>query len=277
MNVRHVLYAITAVALIGGWEALSRDPSSAEGTSRLFSVARATVSFEIFLGALAVAGALISPGGVARRLGLTRGRLSAAHTLILVVGTLGISAALDALLDLSQLREHSSLAEFEHLVSGIHGRELLCAFLAFVFAPGIAEEFLCRGLLQRGLVRRLGAPLGILLASLVFGALHIDPVHAAFAGALGLYLGAVCQLANGIRAAIACHIANNGVALLSAAMFPQPWIEASWVVFFLGVAVALGALWWVRVRVESAAANSPPRGDAPGGPTPNCGKKPPIL
>jgi membrane protease YdiL (CAAX protease family) len=258
MSIRHVLFAITAVALIGGWEALSRDASTADGASRLFVVARATLSFEIFLGALAVAVALFSANGVTHRLGLTRGRLSTAQTLVLVVGTLGISAALDALLDLSQLREYSSLAEFEHLVSGIRGRELLVASVAFVFAPGIAEELLCRGLLQRGLVRRLGAPLGILLASLVFGVLHIDPIHAVFASALGLYLGAICQLANGIRAAIACHIANNGVALLSAALFPEPWMEASWTVFVLGGAVALGALHWVRIRVESVDTDSGP-------------------
>jgi membrane protease YdiL (CAAX protease family) len=219
--------------------------------SQLLEVARATLSFEIFLGTLAVAGALLVSGGVTRRLGLQRGHLSPAQTAILVAGTLGLSAALDSLLDLSGLRAHSSLAEFEQLVSGIRGRELYFAGIAFAIAPGVCEELLCRGLFQRGLVPRLGAPLGILLASMIFGLLHLDPIHAVLAGFLGLYLGVVCHLANGIRAPIACHVANNGVALLSAAILPDAWAVGGWGVVLLGGAVAMGAVARVRIQLQS--------------------------
>lgn len=245
-------FAVSGFTLIGVWSGLFGQSKLDDEASRLIDAARATLSFEIFLGLLALAGAVFASGGPARRLGLASGRLSPRQTSTLIVGTLGMSAALDALLDLSQLREHSTLAEFELLVAGIRGRELATAFLAFAIAPGICEELLCRGLLQRGLVTRLGAPLGILLASVIFGALHLDPVHSAFAGLLGLYLGAICYSANGIRAGIACHVANNSVALASAAFFPEPWVEMNWGIFFIGAAVALGAIWRVRVQLESA-------------------------
>ena len=98
--------------------------------------------------------------------------------------------------------------------------------------------------MQRGLVRRLGAPVGILLASAIFGALHVDPIHAASAAALGLYLGIASHLAGGIRASIACHTVNNLVALGTGAFLPGldagglPAVGA-------GGVTALGALWLV--------------------------------
>ena len=67
--------------------------------------------------------------------------------------------------------------------------------------------------MQRGLVRRFGAPVGIPLASAIFGALHVEPIHAAAAAALGLYLGLASHLAGGVRASIACHTVNNLVIL----------------------------------------------------------------
>jgi len=276
MSLRSVWIAVLGGALIGVWGGVFDDPQSGDEASRLVEVARATLSFEIFLGLLAVAGAMFASGGITRRLGLGRGRLSPTQTVFLIVGTLGMSAALDALLDLSQLREHSSLAEFEGLVAGIRGRELVVAFLAFAVAPGICEELLCRGLLQRGLAKRFGAPVGIALASALFGALHLDPVHAVFAGVLGLYLGTICHLADGIRAVIACHVANNFVALASAAFFPEPWPETSWVVILLGSAVAFGVLRRIRLQLKSALAIPSPVHDPVADSIENRRTKPPI-
>jgi len=258
MSRRSASIAFFVLALIGFWGGPFGVSQGGDEPSRLIEMARATLSFEILLAVAAVAGASFAAGGAVRRLGLGRGRISSRQTVTLIVGTLGLSAALDALLDLSRLREYSSLAEFELLVVGIRGRELAAAFLAFVVAPAVCEELFCRGLLQRGLVTRFGPPVGILLASTVFGALHLDPMHSAFAAILGLYLGSICFLANGIRAAIACHLVNNGVALVSAAFFPEPWPEMNWGIALIGAAVAIGALRRIRVQLESTPSESAP-------------------
>src|SRR5262245_47410153 len=44
-------------------------------------------------------------------------------------------------------------------------------------APGVSEELFCRGFLGRGLVGRYGPVTGVLLTSLCFGLLHVEPVQ----------------------------------------------------------------------------------------------------
>jgi membrane protease YdiL (CAAX protease family) len=116
-------------------------------------------------------------------------------------------------------------------------------------APGIAEELFCRGLVQRALVAPLGAPAAVTLGAILFGALHVDPVHAAFAALLGLYLGALCQLAGSVRAAIACHTANNLCAVVLASFEPR-FDVPSWVSIAGGGGFALAALAWAARRTR---------------------------
>ena len=193
------------------------------------------------LALIALTGALLLPGNAYARLGLARGRLKATQLIVLVIGTLAASASLDGLLELTQWKAASSLGEFEAMLAGIRGGSLLLAIAAFALMPGIAEELLCRGLIQRSLVTRLGPAAGIAIASLIFGVLHLDPVHALFATPLGLYLGLVCWLSGGIRAPIVCHIANNLIALLAGALLPAataPGVPA----FVVGAGIALASM-----------------------------------
>jgi membrane protease YdiL (CAAX protease family) len=236
--------AIALAALAAGGGAVTCDLLSSEDPSSLEAMAGNALGFEIFLGILAFAGAAFSPRSAWERLGLRRGRLSPGLLALLILGTLGASLALDGLLDLTELKEHSTLGEFADRIAGIRGPTLLLSVLAFGLAPGVSEELLCRGLVQRGLVRRLDPPVGILLASVIFGALHVDPIHAAFAAALGLYLGIASHLAGGIRASITCHTVNNLVALGTGAFLPG--LDAGGVAAVgAGAVTALGALWLV--------------------------------
>jgi membrane protease YdiL (CAAX protease family) len=244
MDWRRLPLAIGLAMLAVGGGALTCGRLSGSDPSGLDAMAGRGLGFEVFLGVLAFAGAALSAQSAWERLGLRRGRLSAGRTALLIAGTLGASLALDGALDLTGLKEHSSLGEFSRRIAGIRGPTLLLATLAFGIAPGVSEELLCRGLIQRGFVRRFGAPVGISLASAIFGALHLEPIHAASAALLGLYLGIVSHLAGGVRASIACHTVNNLVALGTGAFLPGldagglPAVGA-------GSAAALGALWLV--------------------------------
>jgi membrane protease YdiL (CAAX protease family) len=265
MGFRRVPLAIALAALAVGGGALTCDQLSGGDPAGLEAMAGRGLGFEIFLGILAFAGAALSAQSARDRLGLRRSRLSAGQTLLLIAGTLGASLALDGALDLTGLKEHSSLEEFAQRIAGIRGPTLLLAVLAFGVAPGVSEELLCRGLMQRGLVRRFGAPVGIPLASAIFGALHVEPIHAAAAAALGLYLGLASHLAGGVRASIACHTVNNLVALGTGAFLPGldagglPAVAA-------GGATAIGALWLVWRLAGPPPALSKERGGGSSGP-----------
>lgn len=236
--------ALAALALAAGIGTCGLAPSAA---NRAEEIVFEVLGFELFLGLAACAAALLSRFPLRVRLGLDGGRLSRTHLGLLALGTLGLSLALDGLLDLSGLRAHSALLEFERELTGIRGRTLALALLGLGIAPGIAEEILCRGWIQRGLERPLGAPAAVVIAALAFGALHGDPVHGAFAAVIGLYLGAVAQLAGSVRAAIACHVANNLFAVATKAWDAGASVAPE-MALPLGSVVAAGALWTVHRR-----------------------------
>ena len=212
----------------------------------------ATLGFEFFLALLAVAGACLQRIPLPDRLGLRPGRLSWTSLAVLAFGMLALSHALDALLDLSGLGGRGTLADLEDLLSGARGPTLALALVGIGIAPGVAEELLCRGLIQRGLQRRLGTPASVIVAALVFGALHVDPVHAAVASVLGVYLGLVAVLAGSVRAAIGCHVVNNAVAVVLVAWLGEPE-TAPLASLLLGSSAAIAALGLVWRRAGGAA------------------------
>jgi membrane protease YdiL (CAAX protease family) len=207
---------------------------------------------ELCIGALAVEGVLcvialavawLTRGGLREPLGLARGTLSAWKCALLAVGTVALSAGLDGAIELTGLREGTPLEEFAELLAGSRGSDFALALLALGLAPGVAEELLCRGLVQRGLSARLGNAGAVVLAALVFGALHADLVHGGFAVVLGLYLGVAAARANSIRPAIFCHTANNLLAVYFGAWWPEQSPPGP-LGMGVAVALALGCLWF---------------------------------
>jgi len=173
---------------------------------------------------LALCGAILSRSrGLGDRLGLGRGELSISTTLALVVGFVALSGGLHQGLVSLELRETGSLAEIDAMVREARARapSFLLALLALGIAPGFGEEILFRGFVQRGLVPRIGARGGVVLAAAIFGLAHFDPVHSSLAFLLGAYLGVVTQLAGSIRTAILCHVVNNTLGVLAPALIPS--------------------------------------------------------
>lgn len=190
-----------------------------------------------------------------QRLGLGPGRLGAAACLALVAGFVAFSNALSALLVLAELRDEGSLAEIDATLRVVEGPGFLLALVALGIAPGIGEELLFRGWLQRGVAERLGPGPGIAAGALLFGLAHFDPVHSSVAVVLGLYLGAVAHLAGSTRLAMACHAINNtlGVAVGELEGAALPVDARLWIAGLLAVAGALlAAVAWGPGRPPAA-------------------------
>jgi membrane protease YdiL (CAAX protease family) len=240
---------ITALAASAGASTCALAPHAAQNQAQAFAIRG--LGFELFLGLLALAGATLSARRPSERLGLRAGRLPIRRLALLVLGTLAFSVGLDAVVHLFGLGERGTLAELAAALDGVHGRTLGLALLGIGLAPGISEELLCRGLVQRGLAPSLGAPVAVALAALFFGALHVDPVHAGFAALLGLYLGTLCHVAGSVRPAILCHTANNVCAVLLSAWLPRLAIPPG-AAIGLGGGFAFAALAWVWWRSGAA-------------------------
>jgi membrane protease YdiL (CAAX protease family) len=193
---------------------------------------------------LALAGAFLLPGGsLGERLGLGPGRLPLPRLALALAGFLLLSNGLHRAIHALGLYGGTNLAELDRLVRDASPAAPLLVLLAFGLAPALGEELLFRGFLQRLLATRLGGPAAVVGASLLFGLAHLDLVHGAAAGLLGLYLGTLAWRAGSLRAPILCHAVNNGVALLAAqGLVPEagpvadPWLAA------LAIALAAACL-----------------------------------
>jgi len=187
-----------------------------------------SLGMELFLAGIALGGASVSREPPARRLGLGAGRLSPGSLALLALGTIALSHGIDGILQVTGLRDHGVIAEIDSRLRGARGGALWLAIVGVGLAPGLAEELLCRGWIQRGLEARVGAPAAIAAATLAFGVLHGDLVHGSAAAGLGLYLGIVAWLAGSIRASILCHAANNLTAVLTLAWEVPTGLDSIW-------------------------------------------------
>ena len=98
-------------------------------------------------------------------------------------------------------------------------------FVAACLFPGLGEELFFRGFLSRGLLAHHGPWLGTLITAFYFGAIHLHPIQACGAFALGLALQFVFLTTRSLWGAILLHTANNAVAFLAMRyghLFPIP-------------------------------------------------------
>jgi len=161
-------------------------------------------------------GAAMAGGPLRERLGLVPGRLAWPAVALAVVGFLALSLASDALLRTVDLREGGSLGRLDELAEQQAGANAIAALVILGLVPAVAEELLFRGFVQRILVRRLGAVIGIFGTAALFGLAHAEPVHGMAAFGLGLFLGTLAWVAGGVGPAVLCHGFNNLVGVASA-------------------------------------------------------------
>ena len=116
--------------------------------------------------------------------------------------------------------------------------------------PGFVEELFYRGFLQRGLLMRWGVLSSILTSSLLFAAVHGDPVTAIAIFPLGVWLGIVAWRTNSIRMTFLMHGTVNGLwtglMIVVARGVVSETLE-SWIIF---AAFAVGLLafpWAIRL------------------------------
>jgi membrane protease YdiL (CAAX protease family) len=110
-------------------------------------------------------------------------------------------------------------------VSAVFGHwPLGFAVLAVGFGPGLAEELFCRGFLGRGLVGRQGMVGGVLLTSLLFGLMHMEPRQVLYTFLMGILLHLAYLATRSLWIPILMHVLNNSLAVLMLHL-PKEWAE----------------------------------------------------
>ena len=130
-----------------------------------------------------------------------------------VVKGLGSAAGLYAIFQVGDRMARRIMPAGDREIAGIYQlrtaapRAAIATVLGLVIGPG--EELFWRGLVQRGLMRRFGRLRGTLLASSIYGGVHLVSMNLTLTGAAataGLYWGALYAREQRMAPMIVSHI-----------------------------------------------------------------------
>lgn len=136
------------------------------------------------------------------------GNVSPATGLLSVLGTLLIANGVTIIAEFLPGYDSFVKAMEQMLVPGIG------MAIAIIIGAPLFEELLFRGIILRGYLRKRKPWVGILFSGLLFGALHILPVHVFFASIVGIALGYVYYRTRSLGLVILIHFINNGLSYL---------------------------------------------------------------
>lgn len=136
-----------------------------------------------------------------------------------------------------------------------------------IFAP-IFEEWLCRGMVLRGLLTRMKPVWAIVISALFFALIHLNPWQALNAFAIGLIMGYVYYKTGSLWLTMLIHFVNNGssvvLAQFSSFEDTEYWIDilptGTYVALSVVAVIALVACLWAfsRIPVERKEGNMDP-------------------
>ena len=155
----------------------------------------------------------------------------------------------------------------EKLLSGMTGGNFILSFICVsIFAP-LFEEWLCRGIILRGLLTRMRPVSAIAVSAVFFAVLHMNPWQAVPAFMLGSVFGYVYYKTGSLKLTMLMHFVNNTMALLLSripslqeadtfADIMSPWayacVIAACIIFLAAAFITLRA---IPMRSEDATSN----------------------
>ena len=203
-----------------------------------------------------------------RHFGPYKGGIIALITVCLAFGTM-ISADLPNYLNyrwtMSIPGMQSIYDALINLLNQMTGGPFWSSFLlTALFAP-IFEEWLCRGMVLRGLLTKMKPGWAITVSALFFALIHMNPWQALNAFIIGLVMGYVYYKTGSLLLSMLIHFVNNGTAVvLSQIPSLQDydyWIDMMsrstyMIVYVLGVLVLAVCLWaFRRIPLEQPRGN----------------------
>jgi membrane protease YdiL (CAAX protease family) len=159
--------------------------------------------------AVAILFAIIERERILPRLGFVRGSASLSTIALAVVGTLGVQFLIEIVADALIDEPSDSLKLIAKMLSEPQGLAAIGAGFLVSVPPGLCEETLFRGFVQKGLLRRWSPAAAIGTASVFFALAHWDAQHSLAVLPLGAWFGYVAWRTGSVLPAVLCHFANN--------------------------------------------------------------------
>lgn len=139
---------------------------------------------------------------------LTEAALMLVMSPVMVIA--GISAGYIGLLSVKGIFGRVYL---DNSINSLAGNTLLVTLLLMAVLPAICEEFLFRGMIQRGM-EKLGMGWSIFLSGILFGLFHFDFQRLAAQALIGFLSAYVVYRTDSIFNGMILHFMNNGLLLL---------------------------------------------------------------
>ena len=147
---------------------------------------------------------------------------------------------------------------FTELMKQMTGGPFWSSFLVVaIFAP-IFEEWLCRGMVLRGLLTKMKPVWAIVVSALFFAVIHANPWQALNAFLIGLVMGYVYYKTGSLILTMIIHFVNNGTSVILSNIESlkdyEYWIDImgkqTYTIVFLVSCVVLAACLWVFSRIK---------------------------
>jgi len=203
----------------------------------------------LLIGALGAA--IVSPIPYRKRLRLNSSGTSIFGYLIIVLGMLSVSTIIDSAVSLSGIDPGSALKMIQEIIANAQGPYLIVTMLVMGIGAGFGEEFLCRGYVQTRLSRRWGRWPAIIIASILFGLLHLNLMHSSLAFLMGLYLGYITERTGSIWPAVVCHMINNMANVCLTSILPEEVsTQVTWVLLATSAILGTLSIWYINSAVH---------------------------
>jgi len=216
------------------------------------------VPVQIVFFTVAMGAAILSPESVSRRLGLVRGGLPIWTWIVFALATPLLGYLWSFLLALASGEggmESDQTRALADVFRSHTGWFAVAMILTVGALPGVAEELLYRGYVQRRLLARWHPLAAIGVAGVLFSVAHLDRLQILQVLPLGLWLGIVAWRCESVLPSMLCHFVNNVVAVIGVRIEDNtrlaPEIEALWTAGLFGISV-LGVLAAVVVMAAYA-------------------------
>lgn len=239
-------FAILVASVFAGMVLHSLDPDvppveALQGLKGLIAGALASSTALIFTLSFAARGFTLA------RLRLVPGRERGVDIAAAMIGVLALGQTLDSATTLAGLGDHGSMSVIRRALLGASGPELFLAVITIGVLAGAAEETFFRGYMQSLLRERWRPALAVAVTALCFGGLHLDPIHAPLAVALGVYLGFLTERTGSALPAVACHVVNNAVyTVITALVGTTGGREVTLILGGVAAPVFVGCILWLR-------------------------------
>ncbi|MEE2902251.1 MAG: CPBP family intramembrane glutamic endopeptidase [Myxococcota bacterium] len=249
--------SIALIATSFGWVEVAVDSSFDDKLRAVSEIKSVSItagvlgtSFTLFL--ISLWGSLRPGSGFRDRIRLRAPALS--HLILVTIGMLAFTQALSGMIFLFSLDQTGNLAEFNAVFQAWDTQKRLLMLPVLALCPGIAEEFFFRGYAFSTAEKSHGWVIAAGLSAVLFGLIHLDPIHSVAATFMGLYLAFAVKVTGSIWTTVLAHIVNNAAAVMFPTLTPDKILfQVVWVICGLAIAGLVMTTLWKSKKQEKPA------------------------